>query len=136
MPTLTAEQSFQLAQNYSAIAHETDLYRFRNFDSLSAAERATLEDRARSMRNFSSEFVAISITLDLDDLEGTLNNIEDATTRMRRAIERLRKIGNVINVLTAGITLAGAIIPGSPVAVLSALEMVVISVNEATHDEA
>jgi len=136
MPTLTAEQAFQLAQNYSEIAHETDLYRFRNFENLDAEERASLENRARLIRNFSSDFIAISIALDLDDLDGTLRNIEQATTRMRRAIKRLRRIGNVIKVLTAGITLAGALTSGSPAAVFSALEMVAISVNEATRDEA
>lgn len=136
MATLTSEQSIQLAEAYSNLAHEIDSYRFRNFSKITVNERSVLENRARMLRNFSSEFIAISISLDLTDLTGTLEKIERATGQMGRTIKKLNRIENIINILTSVVTLAGSIITGSPAGVLDSLDGIADSVKSAKQDEA
>jgi hypothetical protein len=113
MPKLTSDQIFQLALSYSKFAHELDVHRFNEFDNLTAAQRQTLENNARLIRNFSSSFNGLSLKLALDDLQPTLDHITEASQKMREALKKLSNINKVLNFAATLISLGAAIVTGN-----------------------
>lgn len=135
MPKLTKEQARELAQVFYDVSHELGNFRLGNSPSLTRSQMDRLESLEWSVRNSSSDLVALSIQLELDDLQGTLNNIGQATKRMQRATKRLKKINNILKIATAAVTLGAAIISGNPGAILSSLESALSVTTEAEEDE-
>jgi hypothetical protein len=84
-------------------------------------ERQQLENFEFDVLNDSSKLNAMSISIELDDLQGTLDEIGAATTSMKQAIQKLKNIGKAINIATAAVTLGAAIISMNPAAIASAV---------------
>ena len=121
MPTLSSDQAFQLAKQFSDIARELTEYRMSNFAELTPDQRNQLEGLEFSIRNFSSDFVALSIKLELDDLDGALRDIKGATDKMKNAIGNLEKVNKILKVATTVVTIGAAIVSGNPAAIASAV---------------
>lgn len=121
MPTLSSDQAFQLAKQFSDIAHKLTDYRMSNFAELTPDERNKLEGLEFSVRNFSSDFIALSIKLELDDLDDALKDIKGATDGMKSAISNLEKVNKVIKIATIVVTIGAAIVSGNPAAIASAV---------------
>ncbi len=109
MPKLTADQVFQLAQSYHQFARELGDYRFNEWDNLTAAQRRTLEDNERLIRNFSSNFNGLSLKMELDELQGTLDQIKAASDGMQKALKKLATFNKVLNVAALIISLGSAV---------------------------
>jgi hypothetical protein len=121
MPTLSSDQAFQLAKQFSDIARELTEYRMSNFAELTPDQRNQLEGLEFSIRNFSSDFVALSIKLALDDLDSALRDIKGATDKMKNAIGNLEKVNKILKVATTVVTIGAAIVSGNPAAIASAV---------------
>jgi hypothetical protein len=131
MPKLTSDQAFALAQSYHDLSVELGNYRFRVHHELTPAQRRRLQDLQFDLLNTSTQFNALSISLALDDLQQTLDDIGAATDRMNKAIKKLKDIQKVIAIATAAVTLGGAIISMNPGAIADALGGVVTAVKPA-----
>lgn len=132
MATLTAGQAFQLALGFHNLAQEIASYRFEDWDNLTSTQRRNLERLENQVRNFSSDFNALSIKLVLDDLSGTLKNIDEATAEMTKAVKRIKKIDKILKIAAAGVTLGAAILAGNPSAIASAIGGAVTSAKDNT----
>jgi len=121
MPQLTPNQAFILAKQFHDLAVVIGNYRFENWDGLSSDERRALEDLQFDVLNDSSKFNGMSISLELDDLQGTLDDLGEVTDNMQQAIKNLKNIGKVIKIATAAVTLGAAIVSMNPSAIGSAL---------------
>jgi hypothetical protein len=130
MPELTSDQAFILAQQFHDLSVVIGNYRFDNWDGLSPDERKTLEDLQFDVLNDSSKFNGMSISLELEDLQGTLDDLGKATDSMQQAIKNLKNIGKVINIATAAVTLGAAIVSMNPSAIGSALSGAAKAVND------
>jgi len=129
MPKLTSDQAFVLAQAFHDLSVEIGNFRFRVHQDLTPAQRQRLQDQQFDVLNTSSQLNALSISLALDDLQETLDDISAATTRMNKAIKKLKDIQKVIAIATAAVTLGGAIISMNPGAITAALGGVATAVK-------
>lgn len=129
MPKLTADQAFALAQAFHGLSVEIGNYRFRVHAELTPAQRKRLEDLQFDVLNGSTQFNALSISLELDDVQGTVDDIHAATTRMNKAIKKLQTAQSVIKIATAAVTLGGAIVSMNPAAIAAAVEGAVAAVS-------
>ena len=129
MPKLTSDQAFVLAQAFHDISVEIGNFRFRVHQDVTPARRRQLEDLQFDVLNASTQFNALSISLALDDLQDTLDDISAATEKMNKAIKRLKDVQKVIAIATAAVTLGGAIISMNPGAIAAALGGVATAVN-------
>ncbi len=122
MPKLTADQVFQLAQSYHKFARELGDYRFAEWDKLTAAERQTLETKERLIRNFSSSFNGLSLKMELDALQGTLDKISKASAGMQKALKKLATINKVLNVAALIISLGTSVLTGNVNGIISGID--------------
>src|SRR5467141_389236 len=107
MPMLNSDQAFRLAQLFHDLAAALGDYRFNNWDELTPAQRKQLEDFQFDVLNDSTKFNALSISIEVEDLQPTLERIDDATKRMKQAIENIKEVGRIIDIATAAVTLGG-----------------------------
>jgi len=121
MPKLSSDQAFQLAKLFSDIAQKLTNYRISNWDELSPNQRTKLEGLEFTVRNYSSDFIALSIKLEVDDLEATLKDIKGATDKMKESIGNLKKINKILKVATIVVTIGAAVVSGNPSAIASAV---------------
>lgn len=122
MPKLTSDQVFQLALSYSKFAHELDVYRFNEFDNLTNAERQSLENNARLIRNFSSSFNGLSLKMTLDELQTTLDQITQASQGMRDVLKKLGTLNKVLNIAALIISLGAAVVTANVPAILTGVD--------------
>ncbi len=121
MPKLTSAQAFSLAQEFHDIAVELGNFRFNNWENLTTLQRRRLEDLQFDVLNDSSKLNALSISLAVNDLQGTIDNITNATTTMKNTIRTLQNINRAIKIATAAVTLGAAIISMNPTAIGTAI---------------
>ena len=122
MPKLTADQVFQLARSFNVFARELDEYRFNEWDNLTAAQRQNIEDNARLIRNFSSNFNGLSLKMELDELQGTLDKITKASAGMQKTLKRLATLAKVLNVAAMIISLGTAVVTANVPGILKGID--------------
>ena len=125
MPKLTSDQMFQLAQSFHTFAREYGDYRFAEWDNLTAAQRRTLEDNERLMRNFSSTLNGLSLKLELDDLQGTLDSITKASGKLRKALKNLANLNQALNIAAIIISLGSAVVTANVAGILTGVDRLV-----------
>lgn len=117
---LTAKQARDLAQSFRSVSVSLGEYRFANWDSLTKAQRDTIEDAEWTLLNYSSDFVTQAVGLTLDDAKGSLKNIQDATAKAQKAVETIKTIKKVVVIVGAVIKLGAAIVSENPSLIASA----------------
>ncbi len=121
MPKLTAAQTFELARQFNEVAQKLGAYRFANWSKLTPGQRTNLENQEWTIRNYSSDFVALSIKLDVADVAQTLTGIKRGTDRMKAAVKNLEQIAKIIKVATIMISIGAAVTTGNPTVIAAAV---------------
>ena len=121
MPKLSSDEAFELAKRFSDTAQKLTNYRLSNFDELTFNQQTKLEGLEFSIRNYSSDFIALSIILDVNDLESALRSIKGATDKMKKSISNLKKISKILKVAAIVVTIGAAVVSGNPSAIASAV---------------
>jgi hypothetical protein len=121
MPKLTSAQAFALAQGFHDVSVEIGNFRFRQGDTLSSTQRKRLEDLQFDVLNASTMFNALSLSLELDELQETLDRVGMATVRMKNAIKKINSVQRVIKIATAAVTLGAAVVSMNPGAIIDAV---------------
>ncbi len=124
MGKLTADQARDLASAFHDMSVAVGNFRFGNWDDLKKPERASLESVQWTLLNYSSDFTATAISLTLDDLQGTLQSIQDATAKATTAINRIKLVDKVLRIASAAAGLGAAIVSGHPEAIGDGLKSV------------
>ena len=124
MGKLTADQARDLASAFHDMSVAVGNFRFGNWDYLKKPERASLESVQWTLLNYSSDFTATAISLTLDDLQGTLQSIQDATAKATTAINRIKLVDKVLRIASAAAGLGAAIVSGHPEAIGDGLKSV------------
>jgi hypothetical protein len=118
---LTANQARDLAQSFRSVSVSLGDYRFANWDSLTKAQRDAIEDAEWTLLNYSSDFVTQAVGLTLDDTKASLKNIQDTTTKAKKAVETIKTIKKVIVIAGAVIKLGAAIVSENPGVIAAAI---------------
>jgi hypothetical protein len=130
MAKLKADQAFELANRFHDMSVTVGDYRFDQWDNLTPSQRKRLEDLQWTLMNYSSDFVAQAINLIVDDLQGTLKKINNATTEANHAIVKIKTVSKVIVIAAAATVLGAAIMSGNADGALKAAGDLVQAVSD------
>jgi hypothetical protein len=113
MAKLSADQAFELANEFHNLAVSVGNYRFDNWDDLTPTQRKRLEDLQWTLMNYSSDFIAQGISLTVDNLQGALNKLVNATSEANDAIKKIKVVNKVVAIATAATILGASIMSGN-----------------------
>ena len=114
---LTSADAFQLSKSFHDLSVAIGQYRFGNWETLSENDRRTLEDEEWSLLNASSDMLTKAVGLSLDETDPNGQKVQAATNAATKAVKTLKQVGKVINVATAAVGLAAAIVAKDPGAI-------------------
>jgi len=114
---LSSTDAFKLSRSFHDLSVAIGQYRFGNWETLSEDDRRTLEDEEWSLLNASSDMLTKAVGLTLDESDPNGQKVQDATVAAAKAVKTLKQVGKVINVATAAVGLAAAIVAKDPGAV-------------------
>lgn len=107
---LSSEDAFELSWWFRELSVELGNYRFANWKKLRKTERQALEDAEWSLLNSSSDMTTVAVGLVLDESEASFQKLKASTTRAKKAVKTLKTVRRVINVATAAVGLAAAVL--------------------------
>ena len=122
--SLSAEDAFELSKQFRDLGVNLGNYRFANWSTLSPMQRRDLEDEEWSLLNASSDMTTKAVGLALEESEINVQNIKSSVGKAKRAIKKLAKVSEVINVATAAVGLAAAIVAKDPGAIAKNAKLV------------
>jgi hypothetical protein len=127
---LTSEEAFELSRQFRELSVELGNFRFSKWKELSPAQRRTTEDAEWSLLNASSDMITSAVGIVLDETETSFRTLQGSTTKAKRALQTLKTVRRVINVATAAVGLAAAIISKDPGAIAKNAKALVDVVTE------
>jgi len=122
MANLTAIQANALANNFLGLGQAIGDFRYDNWNELSQPQNQQLSNLQWSILNYGEDILALSTTLVMDDVQTSLDKINNITVEIKATIQQLKNIQKAINVAAAIVTLGGAVISKSPSSIGSALQ--------------
>jgi hypothetical protein len=117
MPPLSSDDAFALSKSFRDLSVAIGDIRMAQWASLTPETRRALEDEEWSLLNASSEMVTKAVGLVLDESAASAKKIQAATGEARAAVKRLHDVAKVIDVATAAVGLAAAIVSKDPGAI-------------------
>ena len=110
MSHLTSEEANRLANNFLALARSVGDYRFANWKDLSSKEKEQLGNLQDSLLDQGEKILAFSVSLKMEEVSESLNNIQIITGKIQRTMRKLEDIQKVINIAAAAVSLGTAIL--------------------------
>jgi|SRR5215469_15294928 len=129
MPALTQDEARQLAQEFFEVSKNVGDFRFDHFDRLTPQQNIALQNLQHQLSTQSNQLTALAISIGLDDLEPTLDRIQEVTDDVNQAVTTLNDIRRVISIATTFVSLGAAIASGSPTTIASAIQDTVQSLQ-------
>jgi hypothetical protein len=117
MPPLTSDDAFALSKSFRDLSVSIGDFRFAHWNTLSETDRKTLEDEEWSLLNASSDMVTKAVGLTLQESEGGAKKLQGAAASAQKAVKTLNNVRKVIEVATASVGLAAAIVSKDPGAI-------------------
>jgi hypothetical protein len=128
---LTSDEAFRLADQFRNLSKAVGDYRIRSWDGLSTEQRRTLEDAEWSLLNASSDMNTFAIGLVLEESQCSFDQLTQITAKGKETLETLADIRKAINIATAAVGLAAAIISASTIGDVGAVAKGAIALSEA-----
>lgn len=125
MARFSADQARQLSRWFHDLSVELGNYRFDHWNDLSPTRRKALEDAQWSLLSSSSDMTTLAVNITLDDSEKEFKDLQQATDKAKNTVKTLDNIRTVLQVATALVTLAAAIVSENPSAIIGALQGVI-----------
>jgi hypothetical protein len=113
MSNLTSEQLLELAKKFRKMANETSNLLVDNWLTLSAQEREHLQNNENALRVKANEFLGQSVPIHFDNLEKSLEDINNATNKLNNAMEQIDNVQEIIKYTTLAVKLGAAISTGN-----------------------
>ena len=114
---LTSADAFNFSRAFRDLSVALGDYRFGNWTTLSEDARRTLEDEEWSLLNASSDMITKAVGLTLAESDPGGRNVQAAAAAAQKAVKTLKDVAKVINVATAAVGLAAAIVAKDPGAI-------------------
>jgi hypothetical protein len=130
MAKLTQDQVRALAEDFFEISKAVGDYRFAHFEDLAPDQLNALHSLQQQLSNQSNHLTAVAIEITLDDLQPTLDRINQITGQVNTAVKTLNDIRRVITITTSIVNLGAAIASGSPAKIAAAVQDAVQTVQE------
>ena len=110
MAKLTSQQANELANNFLGLAQAIGDFRYNNWFSLSKSENQMLGSLQWSILNSGEDILALSTILVMDDVQASLDKINNITTQIKSNIHALKDIQKGIDIAAAIVTLGASVI--------------------------
>lgn len=127
MSKLTSAQANALANDFLGLAQAIGDFRYDNWNEMSKPQNQQLGKLQWSILNYGEDILALSTALVMNDVQTSLDQINDVTLEIRSTIQKLQNVQKVINVAAAIITFGGAVISKDPSAIKTGLQGVIES---------
>src|SRR5690349_15568430 len=109
MPELTLAQADELADQALSLKVAVGEFRNRFFDALTPEHRDGLRALHVELGDQVDHLTAVAIQLTLIELEGTLIQLREITSGVKKAVEHLSEVRKVITIATALVDLGAAL---------------------------
>lgn len=127
MANLTSIQANALSNDFLGLGQAIGDFRYNNWNELSQPQNQQLGNLQWSILNYGEDILALSTTLVMDDVQTSLDKINNITVEIKATMQQLKNIQKAINVAAAIVTLGGAVISKSPSSIGSALQEMIDS---------
>ena len=117
MPPLTSDDALALSKSYRDLSVAIGDFRFKNWNTLSEADRKALEEKEFALLNASSDMVTKAVGLTLDESEAAAKKVQGAAATAEKAVKALKEVRKVITIAAAAVGLAAAIASKDPGAI-------------------
>ena len=117
MPPLTSDDALALSKSYRDLSVAIGDFRFKNWNTLSEADRKALEEKEWALLNASSDMVTKAVGLTLDESEVAAKKVQGAAATAEKAVKTLKEVRKVITIAAAAVGLAAAIASKDPGAI-------------------
>lgn len=125
MAKLTSAQANALANDFLGLAQAIGNFRYDNWNEMSKTQNQQLGKLQWSILNYGEDILSLSTVLVMDDVQASLDKINDITLEIRSTIQKLQNVQKVINVAAAIISFGGAVISKDPSAIKTGLQGVI-----------
>ncbi len=117
MPPLTSDDALALSKSYRDLSVAIGDFRFKNWNTLSEADRKALEEKEFALLNASSDMVTKAVGLTLDESAAAAKKVQGAAATAEKAVKTLKEVRKVITIAAAAVGLAAAIASKDPGAI-------------------
>jgi len=117
MPPLTSDDALALSKSYRDLSVAIGNFRFKNWNTLSEADRKALEEKEWALLNASSDMVTKAVGLTLDESDAAAKKVQGAAATAEKAVKTLKEVRKVITIAAAAVGLAAAIASKDPGAI-------------------
>ncbi len=127
MAILTSIQANALSNDFLGLAQSIGDFRYDNWNKMSPSQYQQLGSFQWSIMNYGEDIFALSTVLVMDDVQTSVDKINNITVEIKSTIQQLKDIQKVINVAAAIVTFGGAVISKSPSSIGTTLQGVIDS---------
>lgn len=113
MDKLSADEAFELGNQFRDAAVTLGDWRFKNRASLSKAQWDELDEREITLLNAASSIYASAVSLVLTDSRAPVARLQSSVESAKSAIQHIASFKQVLDLASALILLAGAISSGN-----------------------
>ena len=118
---ITEAEAERLAKQYEDVADAISKHVETNFKTLSAKEINDLTEKAIIATALSADMTAKAVLVSLRDANKQVGTIIAATAKANGIVRTIKKVGTVIDIITAVITLGTAIVANDPGAIVEGI---------------
>jgi hypothetical protein len=130
LATLTPQQATDLANNFLGLARAIGYFRFKNWNRLTKSEKKVLAAFRSDILKTGEDILALSTSLVMDDVQTSLEQINNLTLQIKGTVENLKNIQKGINIAASIVTLGTAIISMNPESVINAINGITDTLND------
>jgi len=120
-----ADQARDLSVLFQKLGFSVFDYRRLHFAELSETQRDELEDRAEALLDVADSFTEAAIAAAVNSVQDGLNRISEVTTQAKESLKTLNNVQEALAIVSAGLSLAGAVASGNAGGVVSGLQALV-----------
>ena len=135
MTKITKEDALALAVNFRVASVTLGNFRFSNWASLTAAERAALEADEWDLLNSSSVMITKAVGIAIDESATPVLRLQGAIKAGEKILKKIDTAKNALKITGALLALAGAIISQNPAAIFTASKGVYDIAKDLKKDE-
>ena len=107
---VSSTEAFELSRLFRELSVVLGNYRYEHWSKLKKREREAIESAEWSLLNSASDMTTMAVGLVLDESEASFDKLKAATGKARGAIRTLKTARKVVDVATAAVGLAAAVL--------------------------
>jgi hypothetical protein len=125
MGQLTAKQTHDLANDFLVMASAIGDYRYREITNLNADENLRLKELHNALLDTADELYTRSANLVMDEVEASLNHINNITQKIHDAFQKIADVQQAIDRATQLVRLGTAVLTSDPLAIKDTLTTII-----------